>query len=162
MENRIHGFSHLNKGAQKKKAVPVQNQRIQKPSNEQFIPDPYKKVAKGMEEQFANFMLEEMNKTTNEAEGQDSASQYYKSLMTGERAKAMAESSQGGLGLQKIILDQIYPQRLRNKIAYDNFNARENAQMNRNRIEMYRASERTNELDALSKAVKHDEGMSNE
>lgn len=86
-----------------------------KVNDEKYIPDPYKKVATGMEKQFAEFMIQQMRKTTGEEKG-SSAQDYYKGMMDSERAKAM--SSGDGIGLKKMILDQIYPKRLRNKLAY--------------------------------------------
>lgn len=158
METKVHNFSHLNQTSQKK-ALSIANQRVPVSENEHYIPEPYKKVARGMEEQFANFMLEEMNKTTGDS-STDSASQYYKGLMTAERAKIMSESDQG-LGLKKVILEQIYPKRLRNKIAFENFVARDKAQqamLKKNSIEMYKKADRTQQLDQLSNSIDHREG----
>ena len=156
LETKVNTFSHLMNPNSKKQALPVKDKNIQVSDNEQYIPEPYKKVARGMEEQFANFMLEEMNKTTGNKDN-DSASQFYKGLMTSERAKTMSESTHG-LGLKKVILDQIYPQRLRNKIAHDNFMARENAQHKQSKIEMYRNTDRALQLDEISKATGPEEG----
>jgi len=71
------------------------------------IPAAYKKIAQGMERQFLQYMLEKMKETA-KTEGDDSAKKYYDSLMTSEHAKVMA-SKNGGLGIQKMILEQIYP-----------------------------------------------------
>lgn len=71
------------------------------------IPKVYKKIAEGMERQFLQYMLEKM-KDTAKSENQDSATKYYNSLMNNEHAKIIA-SKNGGLGMQKMILQQIYP-----------------------------------------------------
>jgi Rod binding domain-containing protein len=80
-----------------------------------FIPKQYQEVAESMESQFAETMLKQMNQTIDETPGEDSGMDYYKSLQTTERAKMM--SKQNNLGLQSVILDQIYPKRLRNEMA---------------------------------------------
>ena len=92
-----------------------------------YIPDPYKNVAKGMEKQFAEFMVTQMESSTGAKETNSSA-KYYKSLMNSERADMMATKDQG-LGLQKVILDQIYPERMRTKLAYQQFQAQQNARI---------------------------------
>ena len=125
--------------------------------NSQYIPDPYKKVASSMEKQFANYMINEMNKTTGEEFGKDTGSDYYKSLLTSERSKAMSENGDG-LGLKKMILDQIYPQRLRSKIAYDGFNERQNSQFTKNKIEMHNKQQRFSELNKLSASIENQQG----
>ncbi len=84
-----------------------------------FIPEPYKNVAEGMEKQFAEYMLEQMDNSIDRAEDGNSASDYYNSVMREERAEMMAKNSE--LGLQKTILDQIYPERMRNQFAYQRF-----------------------------------------
>ena len=61
-----------------------------------------------------------MNKTVNKAESDSSASDYYKSLLDHERSKIMSKN-QNGQGLQKLILDQIYPKRLRNELTYNHY-----------------------------------------
>jgi Rod binding domain-containing protein len=80
------------------------NPAVKTPQN---IPKVYKNIAEGMERQFLQYMLEKM-KDTAKTENQDSATKYYNSLMNNEHAKAMAKKD-GGLGLQKMILQQIYP-----------------------------------------------------
>ena len=68
---------------------------------------PIGKVARGMEQQFVEFMINEMEKTSGKKEN-SMAGNYYKSLMNTERAKTMTEVD-GGMGLQEMILEQIYP-----------------------------------------------------
>lgn len=87
----------------------------------QYIPKQFKEVAESMESQFAETMLKQMNQTVDETASEDSGMDYYKSLQTSERAKMM--SKQNNLGLQNIILDQIYPKRLRNEMALKQYEA---------------------------------------
>jgi len=91
--------------------------------DKKFIPKQYQEVAESMEQQFAEFMLKQMNKAVDESESQDSGGSmdYYKSLQTTERAKMMAK--QNNLGLQNVILDQIYPKRMRNEMALKQYEA---------------------------------------
>lgn len=96
--------------------IPIKPEKSQK-NDEQYIPDPYKKVAKGMESQFAQFMLEQMQKTVHKNDPESSAERYYNSLLTQKRANKLSE--RGGLGIQEMILNQVYPTRLRNKITYE-------------------------------------------
>ncbi len=84
-----------------------------------YIPEPYKNVARGMEKQFVEFMLEQMQKTAPSSQT-DTASQYYQGLMKSERAENMVRHN-GGLGIQEVILDQVYPKKFRNKFAYNQF-----------------------------------------
>ena len=84
-----------------------------------LIPEPMKKIAGAMEKQFLQLMLKQMEKTTgSEQEGQ--AMDYYKSLNVDEKAKALMEKNEG-LGMQKMILDQIYPESRRTEFAYKNY-----------------------------------------
>ena len=86
-----------------------------------YIPKQFQDVAESMESQFAETMLKQMNQTVDETPGEDSGMDYYKSLQTTERAKMM--SKQNNLGLQNVILDQIYPKRLRNEMALKQYEA---------------------------------------
>lgn len=86
-----------------------------------FIPKQFKDVAESMETQFAEAMVKQMNQTIDETPGEDSGMEYYKSLQTTERAKMMAK--QNNLGLQNVILDQIYPKRMRNEMALKQYEA---------------------------------------
>lgn len=91
-----------------------------------YIPKEYKKVAAGMEQQFAEMMLDQMSRTVDESEPEQGGMgmDYYKSLQKTERAKAM--TSQNTLGLQDMILDQIYPKRMRNEMALKQYEAQAN------------------------------------
>lgn len=92
--------------------------------DKKYIPKQYQEVAESMEQQFAEFMLKQMNKAVeeNEPDGEGAGGMdYYKSLQTTERAKMMAK--QNNLGLQNVILDQIYPKRMRNEMALKQYEA---------------------------------------
>jgi Rod binding domain-containing protein len=77
------------------------------------VPEAYLKVAKGMETQFINHMLGEMRKTVKSETPEAPGEAYYKSMLDYERSKMMADT-ENGVGLKDLILDQIYPQNLRN------------------------------------------------
>jgi Rod binding domain-containing protein len=161
LKTNLNTLSNLLKPTKNSKGFDVSDRNKQVSNNTQYVPDPYKKVASSMEQQFSNFMLNEMKKTTGEESSGDTGSEYYKSLLTTERAKSMASKGEG-LGLKKMILDQIYPNRLRNKIAYDNFNAREQNQFQKNKIEMHQKQQQFSELNKLSASVNPEKGMSHE
>ena len=72
------------------------------------VPKPYLDVAKGMESQFARYMFEQMRKTVPESE-QSTAQDFYNSMLDDERARLLAQRNEGK-GLQRLILEQIYPQ----------------------------------------------------
>ncbi len=83
------------------------------PANQNTNPvKPYEDIAEGMEASFTSHMLAEMRKSIPK-EGQDSPSMdYYNSLLDYERAQLMAKSDTG-LGVKKVILDQIVPQNMK-------------------------------------------------
>lgn len=72
------------------------------------IPEAYRNVAKGMEKQFARFMLDQMQKTVDTASPDSTATNYYKSMTNDEYSKILSEQD-GGLGIQEMILRQIVP-----------------------------------------------------
>ncbi len=79
------------------------------------VPKEYLEVAQKMEADFVNHMLNEMRQTAKVTDEDDStAMNYYNSLLDTERADIMAKHD-GGIGLQKMILDQIYPEHMRKK-----------------------------------------------
>jgi len=100
------------------KATQTPRDRLQV-KDRHFIPEPYKKVAEGMEKQFAQYMLEQMDNSIDRSESPSSSMEYYDSVMRDERSQMMAQNNE--LGLQKVILDQIYPERLRNQFAYQRY-----------------------------------------
>ncbi len=92
--------------------------------NKHFIPNDYKSVASGMEKQFVKHMIEQMDKTIGRSEKESSAEEYYKALLHNEFANKISQSD--SLGIQDIILDQIYPRKLRNELSYKNFLGEQN------------------------------------
>ena len=78
------------------------------PKNQQD--DPYRKVAKKMEENFLNFLIEKMRQAAPLTEDKSTSMSYYKGLLDQQRAKIMADSN-GGVGIQDVILRQIAPER---------------------------------------------------
>tara|TARA_Y100001954_G_scaffold213304_1_gene241834 strand:- start:6415 stop:6858 length:444 start_codon:yes stop_codon:yes gene_type:complete len=108
--------------------------------NSKFIPDPYKKVASSMETQFLNFMISKMKNTINQNTPDSSAVEYYNGLINKERSNIMAKNN-GGLGIQKLILNQIYPPHLRNKASYEYFMKNLQPNNNRQKIQKYVSSE---------------------
>ena len=101
--------------------TPIQNQKKvdeNKPTSldpHKFIPEDYKKVAKGLEQQFVQYMVEQMQKTIGKDDN-STAMNYYKELGQKEQAKLMTET-RNGMGIQDLILDEIYPKKFRNQDA---------------------------------------------
>lgn len=97
-----------------------------KVDDRQYIPKQFKEVAAGMEQQFAEMMLDQMSRTvgTSEEEEGNSGMEYYKSMQKSERAKMMTQ--QNNLGLQDMILNQIYPKRQRTEMALKQYEAQHN------------------------------------
>lgn len=73
------------------------------------VPKDYMRVAEGMEAQFTNHLLSQMQKTIDPANPESQAEKIYRSMQNDERAKLMA-ASQSGIGIKDMVLDQIYPQ----------------------------------------------------
>lgn len=112
------------------------NLQVNTIEDENYIPKDYKNVASGMEGQFAQFMVEQMKKTINRESEPGQAEQFYESILTQEQSKSMSDKGDG-LGLKKMILDQIYPAHMRSKWNYDNYEAQKKAAMiNRPKIDM--------------------------
>ncbi len=81
---------------------------------------PYEEIAEGMESNFTSYMLAEMRKSVPK-EGTDTpAMDYYNSLLDSERAQLMAKSD-SGLGIKKVILDQIVPQNMKHYLRQKDF-----------------------------------------
>ncbi len=75
---------------------------------------PYEDIAEGMEANFTAHLLQEMKKTVPKETPDSAPMDYYNSLLDSERAQLMAKSDTG-LGVKKVILDQIVPNHLRPK-----------------------------------------------
>ena len=73
---------------------------------------PFEDIAEGMEANFTSHMLAEMRKTIPKESPDSSSMDYYNSLLDFERAQLMAKSD-SGLGIKKVILDQIVPQNMK-------------------------------------------------
>lgn len=73
---------------------------------------PYEDIAEGMEANFTRMMLAEMRKTVQKESPDSPSMNYYNSLLDSERADLMAKSD-SGLGVKKVILDQIVPTNLK-------------------------------------------------
>ena len=73
---------------------------------------PYEDIAEGMETSFTSQMLAEMRKSIPKEGNDTPAMDYYNSLLDYERAQLMAKSD-SGLGIKKVILDQIVPQNMK-------------------------------------------------
>lgn len=73
---------------------------------------PYEDIAEGMETNFTTYMLQEMRKSVPKEGPETPAMDYYNSLLDNERAQLMAKSDTG-LGVKKVILDQIVPQHMK-------------------------------------------------
>ncbi len=123
----------INKGINldsNKEPKPLNNNKVNTDSR-QYIPKEFKDVARGLEQQFAEMMVNEMNKTVGEDGTEDGVGMdYYKSLQNTERAKTLTEQNQ--LGLQDLILNQIYPQRLRNEMALKQYQKSTERKFNHN------------------------------
>jgi len=118
-------------------------------NDSKYIPDPYKKVASSMETQFLNFMISKMKKTIDQEKPESSALEYYNGLINKERSNIMAENN-GGLGIQKLILNQIYPSHLRNKASYEYFMKQLKPNLNKQQIQKY--SSNTDRNQTIKKA----------
>lgn len=100
------------------------------------IPKPFKDAARGVEQQFVEFMVQQMHKTSGAPESSNTATNYYNDLLYKEESSRMTEHK-NGLGIQKLILDQIYPKKFRNADALAAFNAQTKSQYQRGpKIEM--------------------------
>jgi Rod binding domain-containing protein len=78
------------------------------------VPKEYLEVARGMETQYFQYMIEQMNKTVDKAEHESSSQNFYNSLLDLERAQIMAKEDRNG-GLKDLILQQILPPHLLNR-----------------------------------------------
>ncbi len=101
---------------------------IKKKSGYEYVPKPYLEMAEGMESQFTEMMYKEMEKTTGKEEG-STAEDYYNSLLNEQRSKTA--SAEDGIGIKKMILDQMYPAKFRNKENYDAYLKTQNAHINK-------------------------------
>jgi Rod binding domain-containing protein len=85
------------------------------------IPKAYKNVAKAMESQFLNFLIKKMRDAVPKNEKSGAAENFYNSMLDDQYAKSISEQNDGK-GIQKLILDQIYPQHLRKSVVQNTNN----------------------------------------
>lgn len=121
INNNINPY--INRGISTEKKTKVfENKNQEVIDDRQYVPDQFKEVARSMEEQFVQIMLDQMEKTVDQNDLDSGAGMdYYRSLEKLERAKIM--TNQNNLGLQDMVLEQIYPKRLRNEVALKNYQA---------------------------------------
>lgn len=89
------------------------NRGLKTPSREEQL-KPYIEVAEGMETQFANQLISQMRASVPRENEPSSAQKFYESLMDHEHAAALAKSD-SGLGIKRLLLDQIVPAHLKEK-----------------------------------------------
>jgi Rod binding domain-containing protein len=82
-----------------------------------LVPKKYREFAADMEQQFAKHMIEQMNKSSQRAKSNEPGSDYYQDLLQNQQAKSLTAGG-SGLGIQKMILDDIYPKKFRNEAAF--------------------------------------------
>ncbi len=136
-------LGHLQSNNKVEKSAPSKNL-----SDKKFIPKEYKDVAKGMEAQFAQYLISQMRKSIGKEGPTSQSEQFYNSMLDTERAKAMANKNQ--LGIQDTILNQIYPKRLRNEITFNHHlqkqkMALEQYRQNKIKLETNKSQEISNE-----------------
>ncbi len=74
---------------------------------------PFEEIAEGMETQFVHHMLKQMRQTVPQDKPDSSEVGYYKSLVDYERAKILATDPKGGIGIKKMVLNEILPNYLK-------------------------------------------------
>lgn len=120
-----------------------------------YVPEDFKKVAGGLEQQFVQYMLKQMNKSIGKGESEGSAMDYYKDLQNTEQAKTLTNTN-NGVGVQELILNQIYPKKFRNAQALAAFNQDKNSRLiKRNNIEMEGPQKPTNSIEKAQKIKMH-------
>lgn len=113
---KVSPHIHVPKTTQDQSGARIHNPNNLKHDKHAGIPKPYMDIAEGMEAQFINHMLTELEKTVRKEKPDSQAEAYYKSLLNNERADIMAKT-ENGIGLKDMILDQIYPKYMRRPIA---------------------------------------------
>lgn len=106
--------------------------------------EPYQKLAMDMESQFIERLLEQMDKTIGRVDEQSFQMNYYNSLIFNEHAKKISKQN---FGIQNVILQQILPEELKEKInkinnnSYNNINFKYGQDYGKNSIKQYQASD---------------------
>jgi Rod binding domain-containing protein len=75
----------------------------------------YEDLAESMEANFTEHLLKEMKKTVPKETPDSPSMDYYNSLLDSERAHLMARSD-SGLGVKKVILEQIVPHNMKHHL----------------------------------------------
>lgn len=88
----------------------VSNLAIHKKIQMNKVPKAYKKIASGLESQFAKQMLNEMRKSIHKEKPDSTAQNYYNGMLNDKHAEIMTE--QNDLGLQEVILRDILPKHI--------------------------------------------------
>jgi Rod binding domain-containing protein len=97
----------------------IQSNQISGPKSlETQVPKEYLEIAEGMEAQFVDFLMGEMEKSIPRETPLSNAEGYYNATLNYERAQQAAKGQ--GLGIKRMILDQIYPEHLRKQIKPNN------------------------------------------
>ncbi len=89
-------------------------------NSDQYIPENFQQVAAGMESQFIDLMIQQMRKSVPLEEAQSSAEEIFSAMEDSERAKILSTTKKG-IGLKDLVLDEIYPKKFRNRLAYDSY-----------------------------------------
>lgn len=106
----------------------IQGQNIYKSKLDlQKVPEQYRNIAKGMEQQFVQFMIEQMHKSAPSTQEDSSATKFYKSLLTQRHAEIMTDKDEG-LGIQHMILEKILPDQIKDRLRVVNNNGNEKYQ----------------------------------
>ncbi len=114
-ENNKPSFEIKNKEKNPYKAQ-KQAKPIQKSYTKEELLNSLNQVAEGMETQFAHHMIKQMKSTVPKDTPDSNEVDYYNSLLDYERAKMMASDPKGGLGIKKMVLNQITPDYLKEKV----------------------------------------------
>jgi hypothetical protein len=95
------------------------NNNISKNPN-QYIPKIVSEIAENAEAQLFKTMFDQMNQSARGEKSLSTSEDFFQSLLNDEQAKLYSQQN-NGKGLQKVILDQIYPDHLRNDGYYKAF-----------------------------------------
>ena len=77
-----------------------------------------------MEEEFSKIMINKMKETISHEDPQSTAEEYYQDLLTQKQAESLS-SQNTGKGIQKLIMNQIYPEHIRTPSNFERFQQNE-------------------------------------
>jgi Rod binding domain-containing protein len=111
--------------------------RPTRPGNDRnYIPDEEKQFARQLEQQYVEYLVKKMQENTGQTIN-TTGGRHYQDLLNTERAKMLTQSN-GGLGIQDMVLDQIYPKKFRNPESLNAYLQHRNGKkINRKTIEMH-------------------------